>query len=411
MLNLNPSQSSPGIDGAPAAMHDVKILLVDDLKENLLALEGQLRRADVAIYTASSGAEALDLLLLNDFAVALIDVRMPCMSGFELAEFMRGTKKTKNVPIIFVTATARDQSFEFKGYESGAVDYLPTPCDKHAVRSKVNIFIEFFRQKMELENQLETITKNHRDQDELLSKLKKTQVELEQAVRIRDEFMSIASHELKTPLTSLKLQSQMRQENLREKVPLAFTPERLEKMFKADEKQLERIKHLVDDMLDISRISSGKLSLRLEEVDLCEMVRSLIGRSTEQFKEAGCSIHIETCQSATAWVDRFRMEQVVLNLLTNAMRYGAGKPVSVQVLNSQNGIRIVVRDQGRGIAEHNLDRIFLRFERAVPGSEISGLGLGLYIVKEILEAHQASISVQSEPGKGSAFIVELPEKM
>jgi len=152
----------------------VKILIVDDLKDNLLALEGLLGRDDVEILKAKSGTEALKLMMSHEFALALIDVKMPGMSGFELAELMRGTNKTKNVPIIFVTATAKDQGFVFKGYESGAVDFLYKPLDTHAVKSKVNIFIELYR--------------NQREQKELLAKLTETQAKLEKAVQIRDEF-------------------------------------------------------------------------------------------------------------------------------------------------------------------------------------------------------------------------------
>jgi response regulator RpfG family c-di-GMP phosphodiesterase len=124
-----------------------KILLVDNLKDNLLALEWLLKRDDVEIFKANSGNDALELMVPHEFALALIDVNMPGMSGFELAELMRGTNQTKNIPIIFVTATAKDQSFSFKGYESGAVDFLLKPLDTHAVKSKVSIFIEFYRQK------------------------------------------------------------------------------------------------------------------------------------------------------------------------------------------------------------------------------------------------------------------------
>ena len=143
----------------------IKILLVDDLKDNLLALEGLLRQNDVKIFTANSGNEALELMMLHEFALALIDVNMPGMSGFELAELMRGVIQTKNIPIVFVTATSTPQSFSFKGYESGAVDFLLKPLDPHAVKSKVNIFIENYRYKKEKEK--------------LLTKLKETQDELE----------------------------------------------------------------------------------------------------------------------------------------------------------------------------------------------------------------------------------------
>jgi signal transduction histidine kinase len=293
-----------------------------------------------------------------------------------------------------VTATAIDQSFSFKGYESGAVDFLLKPLDTHAVKSKVNIFIELYCQK--------------KQQERLLVKLKVIQGELEQAVQIRDEFMALASHELKTPLTLLKLQSELRIRSLRKGDISTFSLERLTKMFNADQEQIERITHLIDDMLDISRISSGKLFMNLERFDLCELCRDLIERNSELFVEAGCLVEVEFFQSAVGNWDRFRIEQVLMNLLTNAMRYGRTKPIFVQVNVSHGRGQIVVRDQGRGIAKENHDRIFQKFERATEGSEISGLGLGLYIVKNILEAHQGSIRVESELGQGTAFFVDLP---
>ena len=364
----------------------INILLVDDLKENLLALEALLRRDDLKIVCARSGAEALEFMIRQDFALAFLDVRMPDMSGFELAELMRGTKKTKSIPIIFVTATAKDQHFSFKGYESGAVDFLTKPLDSHAVKNKANIFIEMYRQKQAL---------------------RKIQNELEQAVRMRDEFMSIASHELKTPLTSLHLQTQLRKRHLKKGDLSKFTAEYLLVMFESDERQVTRITHLIDDMLDISRISSGKLTMYLEEFDLCALVKELIEQSMEQFSSAGCSVTFKSPTPVNGSWDRFRIEQVVMNLFTNAMRYGTGEAVQVEVFSQDNLAQIVVRNLGRGIAKENHERIFQRFER-VKGTEITGLGLGLYIVRQILEAHGGTISVESELGKGASFRVSLP---
>ena len=179
-------------------------------------------------------------------------------------------------------------------------------------------------------------------------------------------------------------------------------------MFDADEIQIKRVTHLIDDMLDVSRISSGKLSMNLERFDLCELVRDLIERNSELFVAADCALKVKYCPPIFGNWDRFRIEQVVTNLLTNAMRYGCAKPIEVTVKSSPKGAMVTVKDHGRGIAEENHERIFQRFERAVPGGEISGLGLGLYIVTQILEAHQGSIRLESSLGNGSSFFVELP---
>ena len=195
-MNKVPNQDIEGFETLNVSDGVVKILIVDDLKDNLLALEALLRRDDVEIFKARTGTEALEFLIPHEFALALIDVQMPGMSGFELAEFMRGTKKTKNIPIIFVTATAKDQSFSFKGYESGAVDFLLKPLDSHAVKSKVNIFIEIYRQKNMLKNQLETITG-------LLEAVNLSKKEAEEANESKTQFLANMSHEIRTPMSAI----------------------------------------------------------------------------------------------------------------------------------------------------------------------------------------------------------------
>lgn len=371
----------------------LEILIVDDVKDNLLALKALLEREDVNILYALSGREALELMMKHDFCLALLDVKMPGMDGFELAELMRGSNKTKNIPIIFVTAAAKDQPHVFKGYESGAVDFLSKPIDPHVVKSKVNIFLELHKNKNELKNKVEA--------------LKETKAELEQAIRAREEFIAIATHELKTPLTTLKLQAQSRKRNIERGNDAALTPEKLAKMFESDTKQLERLTRLIDDMLDISRISSGKFSINLERFDLCSFIHDIVKRNLELFTAAGIQTEINSCDPINGRWDKLRIEQVITNLLTNAIRYGAGKPVKISIRTEQGRAVVVIEDQGGGIAEEDLKRIFQKYER-VDGTEVSGLGLGLYIVSQIIEAHMGSIKVESHPGNGSAFTIELP---
>jgi signal transduction histidine kinase len=252
------------------------------------------------------------------------------------------------------------------------------------------------------------LNRAHHEQRALLEKLRETRKDLEKSVRIRDEFMSIVSHELKTPLTSLGLQVQLRQRLLSKGEMARFTPERLAKMFESDQKQIARIAHLIDDMLDISRISTGRLSINKDRFDLSELVKDLVEQTSEQFVASHCSVKVNAATPIIGNWDRFRIEQVVMNLLTNAMRYGCSKPILIEVTATASHARISVSDHGVGIEIKDLERIFERFERAVSGNEISGLGLGLYITKQILEAHQGSIRVESTLGLGSTFVVELP---
>ncbi len=370
-----------------------EVLIVDDVKDNLLALKSLLAGPNIHIHQALSGEEALELMVNHDFCVALLDVQMPGMNGFELAELMRGTKKTKNIPIIFVTAAANDLNYVFKGYESGAVDFLRKPLDSHAVKSKVNIFLELHGQKKELEWQV--------------NELNKAKAELEVAVNTREEFMSIAGHELKTPLTTLKLQTQIRLRKIKKGIPAIYPEAELQKMFESDLKQLERLTRLIDDMLDISRISSGKLSINLEHFDLRALVKDFLDSHLDLFNQAGSELILEADCAVFGMWDKFRIEQVITNLITNATRYGSGNPIRVSVSTANDMAIFTIQDHGIGIHEADLKRIFHRFERATD-TALSGLGLGLYIVSQIVEAHKGSIEVTSIPGKGSTFKVCLP---
>ncbi|MGH8487192.1 MAG: response regulator, partial [Pseudomonas sp.] len=191
-----------------------KLLIVDDLPENLLALEALVKGSDREVYQAQSADQALSLLLEHEFALAILDVQMPGMNGFELAELMRGTEKTKNIPIVFVSAAGREMNYAFKGYESGAVDFLHKPLDNHAVRSKVAVFVDLFRQRKALDEQLAALERSRAEQEQLLGQLQVTRHELEHAVRMRDDFMSIVSHEVRTPLNGLILETQLRKMHL-----------------------------------------------------------------------------------------------------------------------------------------------------------------------------------------------------
>jgi signal transduction histidine kinase len=228
------------------------------------------------------------------------------------------------------------------------------------------------------------------------------------ALAARNEFVSIASHELKTPMTSLKLQTQLMKRNLELGRSEAFTMKKVGEFITNSEKQIGRLVRLVDDMLDFSMIDSGKLSMRKERTDLGALVLEVYERLKEQLESKGCETHLEILSDTWLEVDRFRIEQVITNLLTNASRYGEGKPITIQVASNAEFAWVSVADRGRGIAEGDLERIFNRFERAVSPNEVAGLGLGLYISRQIVEAHRGKIRVESKLGVGSKFKVELP---
>lgn len=378
-----------------------KLLIVDDLPENLQALSKVIEQEDRIIYSAQSGDAALALLLEHDFALAILDVMMPGMNGFELAELMRSTEKTRHIPIVFVSAGGRELNFAFKGYETGAVDFLHKPLDIAAVKSKVNVFVALYQQRNEVKRQLVILEENRQI-------LAATKAELEHALKMRDDFMSLVAHELRTPLNTLYVETQLRQLQLERGDLQAFSQDNLRAMIERDGHQIRSMIRLISDMVDVSRIKSGRLSIRPVETNLSKLVNRVVEGMALQAQAAGCALKLSVQDGVVGFWDEFRVEQVVINLLTNAYRYGCSKPVEV-TLTAQNDIaEICVRDHGIGIAEDAQQKIFQKFERLDATNIREGLGMGLYIAKQLVTAHNGDIVVRSIPGEGAEFHVFLP---
>lgn len=228
----------------------------------------------------------------------------------------------------------------------------------------------------------------------------------QEAIRARDEFLSIASHELRTPLTPLQIHFQRL---LRKRADGAMgDPANLRRVLERCERQVRRMEALIDNLLDVSRISSGRLSLQTETVDMAEVARDVAGRFAEELAAAGCQLTMRMEATVVGEWDRLRLEQVVTNILGNAIKYGAGKPIEITVEETDQGGRLRVQDYGIGIEGDDIARIFRRFQRAVSSRSYGGLGLGLYITRQIVDAHCGTIRVDSKPGVGSVFVVELP---
>jgi len=385
----------------------IKLLIVDDLPENLMALEASIRDEAWSVHQASSGEEALALLLEHEFALAILDVQMPGMNGFELAELIRGMARTRHLPIVFVSAAGKELDYAFKGYENGAVDFLYKPLDAYAVKSKVQVFVDLYRQRTELRRQLAALEESRRRQQALVAELQATQTELERALRMRDEFMSMVVHELRTPLSVLAMEVRVRQHQVAAGNTTFFSPENLSKMFERDQRQVRSLTRLIDDMLDVSQIQHGKLSIRRGTCDLAAMLRRVVAEVQGQRSDVPITLKADGVDVMGEW-DEFRLEQVVVNLLTNALRYGAGKPIRVELDQLPAAATIRVSDQGVGIAADDKARVFEQFVRVGDRTRIPGLGLGLYITKQLVEAHGGTISVESTLGEGSTFTVALP---
>jgi signal transduction histidine kinase len=401
----------------------VKFLLVDDLDENLLALEALLRREGLELLRAKSGPEALELLLVHDFALALLDVQMPGMNGFELAELMRGTERTRRVPIIFLTAIATDELRCFRGYEAGAVDFLIKPIAPHVLRSKAEVFFELYRQRQQVACQRDELRRIAEERERLLAREKQAREQAEAATRAKDEFLAVISHELRSPLNAILGYNRMLRRNSKDSGLLNKSCDIIERNARL---QLQ----LIEDLLDTARIISGKLRMEMRLMDIVPVVNDALDvvrpaaeakgvqlRIAEEGDTLGEESAIRNPQSANeessiVLGDATRLQQVVWNLLSNAIKFTPkGGRVELWVGRDAEQFRIFVSDTGKGIEPEFLPHVFDRFYQADGSStrRHGGLGLGLALVKSLVELHGGEVKVESEgSGRGSTFTVMLP---
>jgi signal transduction histidine kinase len=362
------------------ALAPVKFLLVDDLEDNLMALEALLERPNLVMLKASSGREALELLLKHEVALALIDVQMPEIDGFELAELMRGSERTRNVPIILVTAGVRDPQRVFKGYESGAVDFLFKPIDARVLRQKAETFFELYRQRQELS----ALTR-----------------ELEETLRFNETFVAVVGHDLRNPLNVVTMGA--------ESLLRALTDPALRKTAERVRSNGRRMVKLLDDLSDLARARlGGGIVISREPANLLAVVQKVVAEQRTTHPER--RIELEFVGSFDGEWDVQRIEQILGNLLTNAIRHGlAGGSIDVALDGSNpEWVRVSVSNRGH-IPPELMPQIFQPFrsgQRARHGSD--GLGLGLYIVAKLVDAHGGSIDVSSDAESGTRFSLSLP---
>ncbi len=360
----------------------VKCLLVDDLPENLLALSELLRQEDVEILEARTGREALEVLLVHDVALALLDVQMPDMDGFELAELMRGSARTRHVPIIFVTAGARDQYRMFKGYESGAVDFLYKPIEPQILQNKAAVFFQLDRQRRQLDHELRERT---------------------ETLRLNEMFTALLAHDLRNPLNAILTSAHLVQRIVDEPV----AKEAAARMLSSG----RRMSRLIEDMLDLARARiGGGIAIKREEGDF----GLLIGPVVREHQAASPDRHIEIASRGTLsgqW-DSERIAQVASNLIGNAIKHGDPRgPVVLHLDGTQRDAVVFSVDNDGVIPIERQAGLFDPFKdghQRVGRNE--GLGLGLYIVQQIVTAHGGSIEVRTEEDRRTVFRVRLPRK-
>lgn len=368
----------------------IKILLVDDIPENLVALEALVRRDEVQTFRAASGAEALELVLAHEFGVALIDVQMPGMGGFELAELMRGAARSSHIPIIFVTAGSWESRQAFKGYEAGAVDFLFKPIDPHMLRCKVDVFVQLERQRQQLAQQL--------------AQLKESEAALERAVRMREEILGVVSHDLRTPLSIVSMSAELMHRRLTGE---ALAP--VELQLEAITRAAVRMERMIGDLLDMASIRAGRLAVSPQPQPMGSLlVEALAGHealAAERHIALACEPIAHEVQVSC---DRERVLQVLSNLLSNAVKFcPAGSAVRVHARPADDHVRVGVADAGPGIAPEDQRRLFEPYWSGKSHQQ-GGVGLGLFISKGIVEAHGGRIWVESAAGAGASFYFTLP---
>ncbi|QJD59500.1 response regulator [Pseudomonas sp. gcc21] len=370
----------------------VKFLLVDDLSENLLSLEALLRREGLMLLKAQSGDEALELLLDHDVALALIDVQMPGLNGFELAELMRGNERTRRIPIIFVTAGTHSAERRFQGYEAGAVDFIQKPIEPDILRSKTDVFFELFLQRQLLAEQRDLL---------------QAQAEaLQRSDKRKDEFLAVLAHELRNPLTALK-------SGLELLVRKPAEPQ-AGKIRSLMETQMSHIVRLVDDLLDVSRVTQGKIELRLAVCDLREAVWSAVEMAKAAIEAQNHTLSVNLPDHPVELLaDQVRITQCIANLLNNSTKYTpSGGHIDITLDSTPTASSLTVTDNGLGLTLEASTAIFHMFEQVEDHLQHAhgGLGIGLALVKQLVELHGGTISVSSEgPNKGSSFTLELPK--
>jgi len=416
---------------APQAEGDrpVNILLVDDQPGRLLTYRAILEPLGERLVEATSGMEALRLLMDDEYAVILLDVNMPGMDGFETASLIHQHPRFEKTPIIFVTAVNVTDMDRLRGYKLGAVDYVMVPVIPEILRTKVVVLAELYRKRRELQQaNIALQAEKARELDKLNASLQQANRELEVrnrelndevAERIRveqqlieadqrkDEFLATLAHELRNPLAPLLNALNVRR---------LTTPDLMDPLQELMERQLALLVRLIDDLLDIARITRGKLELRRSTTTLQQVLQSAVETAMPLVDQGGHRLQVQMpTDPVLLHADSMRLSQVFANLINNAAKYSdAGGQIALVADADANGIRVSVRDAGIGLSPEQTDNIFELFTQADTAIERArgGLGIGLTLVRRLTEMHGGLVSVSSGGlGKGSEFVVQLPGEL
>jgi signal transduction histidine kinase len=395
----------------------INLLLVDDHTDNLIAMRAVLEELGENILTVDSGKKALRLLLDLEFAIVLLDVDMPLMDGFEVAEMMRQVKKLQHTPIIFLTAMHQNESHVFKGYSLGAVDYLFKPFEPEILKAKVRFFIDLYRKTAEIQYQSVLLAETNQKLDQLnldlerkvnerTSQLQTAVEEAQKANRLKDEFLATLSHELRTPMNSILGWIKLLNSG-------TLNSETASRALETIERNAKMQAQLIEDILDVSRIITGKLQLQMQPVALDAIVQTAAETLLPAIRAKNIKFHMAIEQDTRPVLgEATRLQQVVWNLLSNAVKFTQPQgEITISLEQREASVRLQVKDDGQGIAPAFLPYIFDRFRQA-DGSTTrkqGGLGLGLSIVQRVVELHNGTVKAESPgEGKGATFTLEFP---
>jgi two-component system sensor histidine kinase/response regulator len=398
--SAEPGASRPGVPQPPPSDR-VNILLVDDQSANLVALEAMLEELGQTLVKAASGREALKHLLTDEFAVILLDVKMPEMDGFETAELIRQRDKSRHTPIIFLTAADQSQTQAVRGYAVGAVDYLTKPIVPEFVRSKVAVFVELAKKTELLRRQAELLRASEQEARDLAEEQTELVRELEHKNRELESFSYAVSHDLRAPLRRIEGFSRAVEDSQADRLDPSGR-HYLERVREASRQMSE----LIDDVLYLARVT--RTEMREQEVDLSGLVELLLERLREA--EPGRQVEARIRPGVTVMADGQLLRIAIENLLTNAWKFTGRAPAArIEFGMTHAGAEptYFIRDNGAGFDIAYADRLFEPFQRLHLQSEFAGTGIGLATVQRIIHRHGGRVWAEGLPGQGATFYFTL----
>ena len=376
------------------AERKASILLVDDRPENLLALEAALEPLDQNLVKANSGEEALRLLLREEFAVILLDVQMPGLDGFDTAIQIKEREKTKDIPIIFLTAISREPHHALRGYSTGAVDYMSKPFDPWVLRAKVAVFVDLYEKNSLLKKQKELLGQRLEERYAAEKALEEKAKELERSNADLQQFAYVASHDLQEPLRVMNGYLDLLRESIDGNSEALSMIERIKR-------STGRMDALIEDLLEYARVDSQPDPFR--DTDLNEVLGYAIGNLEVAIKEHDVTIEADPLPTVPG--DQSQLLQLFQNLIANGIKFRSDKPCKITIKAEKTGgsWEISINDNGIGIDQSHLDRIFTIFERLNPLDRYPGSGIGLSVCKKIVERHGGTIWADSTAGEGTTM--------